>query len=50
MAFNISDEMPEMIKQYALYYRNIKGRAQKTVDEYCMDCLLYTSPSPRDTR
>ena len=41
MAFNISDEMPEIIKQYALYYRNIKGRAQKTVDEYCMDLRTF---------
>ena len=41
MAFSISDEMPEIVKQYALYYRNIKGRAQKTVDEYCMDLRTF---------
>ena len=26
------------------------GQAQKIVQELNIDCLLYTSPSPRDTR
>lgn len=34
---DILPEMPEIVRQYALYYRNIKGRAPKTVNEYCSD-------------
>lgn len=41
MRFQIETEMPEIVRQYALYYRNIKGRAQKTVDEYCMDLRTF---------
>ncbi len=41
MKFDIASEMPEIVRQYALYYRNIKGRAQKTVDEYCMDLRTF---------
>lgn len=41
MSFDISTEMPAIVRQYALYYRNIKGRAQKTVDEYCMDLRTF---------
>lgn len=41
MAFNLNEEMPDIVRQYALYYRNIKGRAAKTVDEYCMDLRTF---------
>ncbi len=37
MAFDLNAEMPDIVRQYALYYRNIKGRSAKTVNEYCMD-------------
>ena len=41
MSFDINMEMPDIVRQYALYYRNIKGRAQKTVVEYCMDLRTF---------
>ena len=41
MAFDLAAEMPAIVRQYALYYRNIKGRSQKTVDEYCMDLRTF---------
>lgn len=40
MSFDIT-EMPDIVRQYALYYRNIKGRSPKTVDEYCMDLRTF---------
>lgn len=33
--------MPAIVKQYALYQRNIKGRSAKTVDEYCLDLRTF---------
>ena len=41
MAFDLNAEMPEIVRQYALYYRNIKGRSAKTVNEYCMDLRTF---------
>lgn len=41
MSFSISLEMPKIVQQYALYQRNIKGRSQKTVDEYCLDLRTF---------
>lgn len=41
MSFSISQEMPLTVRQYALYQRNIKGRSQKTVDEYCLDLRTF---------
>ena len=38
---DILPEMPEIVRQYALYYRNIKGRAPKTVNEYCSDLRTF---------
>ena len=38
---DILSEMPEIVRQYALYYRNIKGRAPKTVNEYCSDLRTF---------
>lgn len=37
MSFSIKDEMPELVQQYAMYLRNIRGLSPKTVTEYCMD-------------
>jgi site-specific recombinase XerD len=33
----IVSEMPDIVKKYALYLRNIKGRSKNTVNEYCLD-------------
>ena len=41
MSFDLASEMPDIVRQYALYYRNIKGRSPKTVDEYCMDLRTF---------
>jgi len=35
------DEMPEIVRQFALYERNIKGRSAKTVEEYCSDLRTF---------
>ena len=35
------DEMPEIVRQFALYERNIKGRSAKTVEEYCTDLRTF---------
>ena len=32
MSFSIRDEMPELVQQYALYLRNIRGLSPKTVE------------------
>lgn len=41
MSFSIRDEMPELVQQYALYLRNIRGLSPKTVEEYCMDLRTF---------
>ncbi|WP_322173712.1 tyrosine recombinase XerC [Acutalibacter caecimuris] len=41
MGFSIRDEMPELVQQYAMYLRNIKGLSAKTVDSYCMDLRTF---------
>ena len=41
MSFSIKDEMPDLVEQYALYLRNIRGLSAKTVDEYCMDLRTF---------
>lgn len=41
MSFSIKDEMPEIVQQYALYLRNIRGLSLKTVNEYCMDLRTF---------
>lgn len=41
MSFSIKDEMPELVQQYAMYLRNIRGLSAKTVDEYCMDLRTF---------
>ncbi|MFI3324545.1 MAG: tyrosine recombinase XerC [Clostridia bacterium] len=35
------DTVPNIVKQYALYHRNIKGRSPKTIDEYCLDLRTF---------
>ena len=37
----ILDEMPEIIRRFALYERNVNGRSAKTVDEYCSDLRTF---------
>ena len=41
MSFSIRDEMPDIVQQYAMYLRNIKGLSAKTVDSYCMDLRTF---------
>lgn len=41
MGFSIRDEMPELVQQYAMYLRNIKGLSAKTVENYCMDLRTF---------
>lgn len=41
MSFSIKEEMPEIVQQYAMYLRNIKGLSAKTVDNYCMDLRTF---------
>lgn len=41
MSFSIKIEMPEIVQQYAMYLRNIKGLSAKTVDSYCMDLRTF---------
>ncbi len=41
MSFSIKDEMPYVVQEYAMYLRNIRGLAAKTVDEYCMDLRTF---------
>ena len=35
------DEMPQTVKSYSLYMRNIKGRSANTVNEYCLDLRTF---------
>ena len=37
----IITEMPPLVRQYALYLRNIRGLSSKTVDEYCLDLRTF---------
>ncbi len=41
MAFNLSLEMPDIVLQYAMYLRNIRGLSSNTVNEYCMDLRTF---------
>lgn len=41
MGFTIKAEMPEIVQQYAMYLRNIKGLSVRTVDNYCMDLRTF---------
>lgn len=35
------NDMPQTVRNYSLYMRNIKGRSGKTVDEYCLDLRTF---------
>ncbi len=37
MAVNFANEAPYIIKEYLFYLQTIKGRSDKTVDEYYLD-------------
>lgn len=37
----VIETVPNIVKQYALYHRNIKGRSSKTIDEYCLDLRTF---------
>lgn len=41
MGFSIRNEMSDIVQQYAMYLRNIKGLSAKTVDNYCMDLRTF---------
>lgn len=41
MPFVLSQEMPQLVLQYAMYLRNIRGLSAKTVDEYCLDLRTF---------
>lgn len=41
MSFSISAEMPQIVQQYAMYLRNIRGLSANTVNEYCMDLRTF---------
>ncbi len=39
--FDILLEMPDIVKQYCMYLRNVRGRSKNTVDEYCFDLRTF---------
>ena len=41
MSFSINHEMPDIVRDYARYLRNINGRGVKTVNEYCLDLRTF---------
>lgn len=41
MAVNFTDEAPEIIKEYLFYLQTIKGRSDKTIDEYFLDLRTF---------
>lgn len=41
MAVNFADEAPDIIKEYLFYLQTIKGRSEKTVDEYYLDLRTF---------
>ncbi len=41
MAVNFADEAPLIIKEYLFYMQTIKGRSEKTVDEYYLDLRTF---------
>ena len=41
MAVNFADEAPVIIKEYLFYMQTIKGRSNKTVDEYYLDLRTF---------
>ena len=41
MAVNFADEAPDTLKEYLFYLQTIKGRSEKTVDEYFLDLRSF---------
>ncbi len=41
MAVNFADEASDIIKEYLFYLQTIKGRSEKTVDEYFLDLRTF---------
>ena len=41
MAVNFADEAPDILKEYLFYLQTIKGRSEKTVDEYFLDLRSF---------
>lgn len=41
MAVSFRDDAPEVIKEYLYYIQTIKGKSQKTVDEYYIDLRTF---------
>jgi len=41
MAVNFANEAPDVIKEYLFYLQTIKGRSEKTVDEYYLDLRTF---------
>lgn len=41
MAVNFRDEAPQVIKEYLYYLQTIRGKSQKTVDEYYIDLRTF---------
>ena len=41
MAVQAQDELSGVVKQYAMYLRNVRGLAAKTVSEYCKDLRTF---------
>lgn len=41
MAVNFANEAPDAIKEYLFYLQTIKGRSEKTVDEYYLDLRTF---------
>lgn len=41
MAVNFADEAPDIVKEYLFYLQTIKGRSEKTVDEYFLDLRTF---------
>ena len=37
----IMEEMPQLVRQFALYERNVNGRSPRTVEEYCLDLRTF---------
>lgn len=37
----VLDELPDLVRQFALYERNINGRSPLTVEEYCFDLRTF---------
>ena len=41
MAVSFVDEAPQLIKEYLFYLQTVKGKSQKTVDEYFIDLRTF---------